>query len=43
MYLRKYLNLYSLEAFIGDYALENIGTEILEAKQDAKKITIEKL
>ena len=29
-----------LEAFIGDYALENIGTEILEAKQDAKKIAI---
>lgn len=29
-----------LEAFVGDYAMENISTEILEAKDDSKKIAI---
>jgi len=29
-----------LEAFVGDYAMENISTEILEAKDDSKKVAI---
>ena len=29
-----------LEAFIGDYALENINTEVIESKDDSKRIAI---
>ena len=29
-----------IEAFVGDYALENINTQIIEAKENSKKIAI---